>query len=158
MSNEFWYCTLVTSISVTPLPQSPFPVTGRAVYPELTSCFVTASYFSTTGVAFVPISVAYRVDDVVSAVNLVPWTSVAPSTSNTVLITSTQNAMISDSREHETHQVLFQIIDGFGDIFYATALFVLRRVVGLIATQPLSGGAFQYAAFQPPAAFQEITP
>jgi hypothetical protein len=129
--SEFWYADIVTSIAVSPLPQTNYPVVGRVTYIELSSCFVTATYYSTSGALFTPASVAYRVDDVHSAVNLVPWTAVVPSTSNTILITSMQNAMVSDSRRFETHQVLFQIVDSFGDIFYAAALFDLRRTTGL---------------------------
>ena len=100
---------------------------GRSIYLENSACFVTARYFSSSGVGFVPKAVQYRVDDVESQINIVPWTAIAPQATNAVTITSAQNGMISLSRRRESHQVLFQITDGFGDVNFGRVTFDLIR-------------------------------
>lgn len=104
---------------------------ARACYIEESASFVTAAYFDANGIPFVPSAVQYRVDDVTTGANIVPWTNVSPSNINTVTITSEQNAMISQTRSSEAHQVLFKIADGFGNVSYADVAYDLIRVAGL---------------------------
>jgi hypothetical protein len=115
--------------TVTAVSQNGLPV-ARACYLEQSACRVTATYYDSTGTPFVPNAVSYRVDDVTSGANIVPWTTLTPDLTNTVTITSTQNAMISTSRASEAHQVLFQITDGTGNVSYADVEFDLIRVPG----------------------------
>jgi hypothetical protein len=127
---------------------------ARSVYLELSACQVSIAYFDLNGNAFTPNAVSYRVDDVVSNFNIVPWTALAtPGDTNQVTVTSAQNALISYTRWHEAHQVLFQITDGVGDTNYARVLFDLLRAPGF---GPYVGpiGGFQADAFQT-VAFQD---
>lgn len=122
--HTFGHCT------VDALSQNGLPV-ARPCYIEESACFVIASYFDNTGTAFVPNAVQYRIDDVVSGANILPWTSIVPGITNEVVITSAQNAMINNSRSSESHQVLFQVTDGFGNVTYADVSFDVIRVAGL---------------------------
>lgn len=115
---------------ITALSQNGLPV-ARACYIEGSSCVVTAAYFDRLGEPFVPNAVQYRVDDVTSGFNILPWTQVGPGLVNVITITSAQNAMISLTRASEAHQVLFQITDGTGNVYYADVQFDLIRVAGL---------------------------
>ena len=72
--------------------------------------------------------------DVNSGYALVPWTSIAPASVVTVAITSQQNYLINITRAFEKHQVIFQIIDGYGDTNYATCDFELVRIPGQAVT------------------------
>lgn len=115
---------------VTAVTQTPYPV-ARSVYVEGSASAVTAQYYDTNGVLFVPAAVSYRVDDTISGTNVVPWTALVPAAENEVLITAAQNAMISFSRESETRQVLFEISDGFSGTYYADVFYDLVRVAGV---------------------------
>ncbi|HEY6925154.1 MAG TPA: hypothetical protein VI653_16885 [Steroidobacteraceae bacterium] len=116
--------------NVNALSQNGLPV-ARACYIEQSAARITAAYFDTTGLPFVPNAVAYRIDDVVSGANILGWTDITPELINTVTVTSAQNALISLTRESEAHQVLFRITDGLGNVSYADVEFDLIRVSGL---------------------------
>lgn len=122
--HTFGHCT------VDALSQNGLPV-ARPCYIEESACFVVASYFDNTSTAFVPNAVQYRIDDVVSGANILEWTSIVPGITNEVVVTSAQNAMINNSRSSESHQVLFQVTDGFGNVTYADVSFDVIRVAGL---------------------------
>ncbi len=94
------------------------------------ACFVSISYYDINNEPFIPNSVQYRVDDLVSQTNIVPWTTIAPGLSNLVTVTSAQNEMISASRQSEAHQMLFQIVDGSGDQCYARVIWDVVRALG----------------------------
>jgi hypothetical protein len=103
---------------------------AETAYPAGTFCFVVGSWYDMMGAPFVPSAVQYRVDDVLSGTNIVPWTPLTPSTSNQVTITSAQNAMISMTRPSEQHQVLFQITDFYGNTSYADVVYSIVRTPG----------------------------
>ena len=105
-------------------PDEPAYVEGSAVY-------VQATYFDSTGVPFVPNAVSYRVDDVSSGVNIAPFQSMIPGTTNVFVIPSSENYMVNATRDSEEHEVLLQIIDGFGDASYEFTRFYVIRVAGL---------------------------
>jgi hypothetical protein len=107
------------------------PAQGRVAVLEESTCYVTASYYSRGGTLFVPTAVQYRIDDVISGYNILPWTPIGPLAVNTVTITSAQNILVSLSRWSETHQVLFEVTDNFGEVFYAYGQYDVIRVVGL---------------------------
>lgn len=95
---------------------------------ELSACFVTAAYFDTNGNPWQPAAVSYRVDDVLSGKNIVPFTAIQPGTTNQVTITSAQNSLISLTRCWEVHEVTFQITDANGNESLAAVWFDLVRV------------------------------
>lgn len=101
---------------------------ARSVYIAGTLCVLEATYFNTLDEPFIPQQVQYRIDDVLSGANIVPWTTVPPGTSNNINVTSAQNEMISNSRPWEVHQAMLQILDGAGNTNYVTTLFDILRV------------------------------
>jgi hypothetical protein len=104
---------------------------AQSAYPQGTSSIVTAEYLDIHGVPFAPQNVQYRIDDLVSGANIVPWTPVTPlGTTNAIVITQAQNAMVSLTLESETHQLLMQIEDGYGTPYYADVQFDIVRVIG----------------------------
>lgn len=121
--DRFGYC-LVEALSQTGIQGA------QSAFLENSACLITASYFDSNGLPFVPNAISYRVDDVQSEVNIVPWTALPLGMVSQILITPTENRMISFSRPFEEHQVLVQIIDRAGDINYARVVYDVIRVVG----------------------------
>lgn len=125
---------------------------ARQVYLEYSACFVTASYFDQHRQPFAPNAVSYGVWDLVSGFNIVPWTAITPDLVNEVTITSAQNYMVSFSRHHEAHQVMFRITDDFGDINYARVIYDIKRVPGFVPV--VTPEEFQRGVFQGSGSFQ----
>lgn len=69
--------------------------------------FTATAYFRTrsTAAAGTPTSVKYRVDCLTTQTELADWTSVTPSTSASIAITATHNAIQSDSNVTERKQL-----------------------------------------------------
>lgn len=110
---------------------------ARTAIPEQSACYATIAYFTPPGVnglgtPFVPNALRYRIDDVESGANIVPWGGIEPETSNQILIPSAQNQILSFTRLFETHQILFQITDINGGEFYARALYDILRARGFV--------------------------
>jgi hypothetical protein len=115
----------INVLSRTGLPET------EPTFIQNSACIVSISYFNAQGLPFVPSAVSYRVDDVDSGLNLVPLTPIPlPSMANAITITGTQNSMINLTRSFEEHKVLFQIIDGVGNLNYESAVYDLIRVAG----------------------------
>lgn len=104
---------------------------AESAYIEGSTVYVQATYFDIDDNPLVPALVSYSVDDVVSGENLVPWTAVAPASSNIVTINATQNAMVNATRSSEQHEVIVKITDSFGGTFYASTVFDVIRAPGL---------------------------
>ena len=102
---------------------------ARSTFLEGSACFVNASYYDINDLGFTPAAVQYRIDDLLSETNILPWTAIAPAAMNQVTVTSAQNQMVSLTRDSEEHQVLFQVTDGYGDVNYGRVIFNLVRVV-----------------------------
>jgi hypothetical protein len=119
---------------------------ARSAYLEFSACFITASYFDQSRAPFVPTAVSYGVWDKTSGFNILPWSSITPAEVNEVTITSAQNYMVSFSRHHEAHEVLFKITDNYGDINYARVIYDLIRAPGF--APPLTPTGFQVGVFQ----------
>jgi hypothetical protein len=98
---------------------------------EQSACFVTAAYFDLSRAPLVPVTVRYRMDDLASGENIVPWTSLTPAVSNQLTITSAQNTMVSLTRNSECRQVLLEITDANADVAYARVVYDVLRVVGI---------------------------
>jgi hypothetical protein len=103
---------------------------ARSRFLANSACFVSAAYFDINNKPFVPSAVQYRIDDLVSEANIVPWTPITPGLTNLVVVTSAQNLMISLTRKCEAHQILFQVIDGAGDVCYARCEFDIVQTLG----------------------------
>lgn len=115
----------IVVLSTTGLP------VALATFIQGSQCIVSVSYFNAEGLPFVPSAVNYRVDDVASGVNLVPFTPIPlPSMANAITITGTQNSMVNLTRASEEHEILFQITDGVGNVSYQSAVYDLIRTTG----------------------------
>ena len=103
---------------------------AESAYPESGACQLQASWFDADRNPYTPLLLNYRLDELESMVELLPWTSLTPSSVNTVTVTSAQNAMVNSARESETHQALFQITGQDNNVSYARATFKITRTVG----------------------------
>jgi len=103
---------------------------AEACFIQSSACQVTASFSDASGNPFTPAALSYRVDDVTSGEPIVPWTPITPAASITVVVTSVQNALLSLTRLFEEHQLTLQITDGSGNLTYAPARWLLRRIFG----------------------------
>ena len=79
------------------------------IHNELSQVTVTVEPFDTDGVAYTPTSARYRVDDCRSGDELVGWTTLTPSTSMTITIPGSANAIIDDYRQTEVKTVTVQL-------------------------------------------------
>lgn len=116
-------------------------------FPAGSTVWVAISYFSDLGLPFTPNIVNYQVVDLASGAVLVPWASIVPAVENTITVAPSQNEMVSFSRPWETHEVLFQITDGFGNVNYARGIYNLVAVTGVPVpqVQQISGVAIVQA-------------
>jgi hypothetical protein len=97
---------------------------------EQTAIFITAAYFDSTREPFLPTALQYRIDDLTSGENILPWTALGAEVSSQITVISEQNVFVSLTRLHECHQVLIEISDEEG-ANYARVVYDLIRVVGL---------------------------
>lgn len=105
---------------------------AQPAFLESSACLVSANFFDTTGAPLVPNALQYRIDDVATGDQILGWTTITAGSAVSVLVTSAQNALVSNSRTHETHQVLLSITDPSNNgPFYARCLFDLLRVPGV---------------------------
>src|SRR6185312_124103 len=105
---------------------------AQPAFLEYSACFVNASFVDSTSAPMAPRYLQYRIDDVTSGNQILPWTSLNPAASLQIAITSAQNALISGTRSHETHQVLLKITDASGNgPFYARCVYDLISVPGV---------------------------
>jgi hypothetical protein len=112
--------------------ESQTPVHGPGYcFIEQTAVFIDAAYFDSTRLPYLPSAVQYRIDDLTSGDNILPWTALKANYSTPITVTSEQNALISLTRMHECHQVLIAITDDEGTN-YARVVFDLLRVPGLV--------------------------
>lgn len=111
--------------------ESQTPVAGPGLcFIEQGAVFIKAEYFDLTRFPYLPAAIQYRIDDLTSGDNILPWTSIPADFSTPITVTSEQNTLISSTRCHECHQVLIAIADDEG-INYARVVYDLIRVVGL---------------------------
>lgn len=131
MAQQFGYATAQAQ-SQTPAGTVAGANPVQPAFLEGSACLITASFFDTTGSPLVPLALSYRIDDVASGAQILGWTTVAVGSAISILVTSAQNALISNSLNHETHQVLFSVTDPSNNgPFYARCLFDLLRIPGV---------------------------
>lgn len=103
-----------------------------AVYIAGTTFIATITYFNSKGLPFVPLRVQYRIDDVNSGLNLLPYTDIEDvELSNAITIPGADNTMINNTRNSEQHQLLFRITDGLSQISYVRAVFEVVSTTGI---------------------------
>jgi hypothetical protein len=121
---QFGYAT-INVLSPTGLP------VDLAVFIEGSAVIATIEYFNAKGAPFVPVRVQYRVADIVSGLEIVPYTDITDiELSNAITIPGNQNVMISLSRDSEQHQLLFKISDALGGVNYQRKLFEIVTPAG----------------------------
>lgn len=122
---------------MTSVPNSGAVLPPTEAFLENQTVWATAAWFDQNGNPFIPAAASYRLDYIVGyeqgvldSVQVLAWTALTPATTNTVVITSAQNALVSATGSSELHQVLFQCTDAAGNINYARGLYNLVRVAG----------------------------
>ncbi len=87
--------------------------------------YVNAAYYSAPGQLFVPRAISYRIDDVVSGFNVLPWTTLPQAAQNTITVTGAENAIIDRARQFEQHQVTVAVTDQTGVTAYQPAVYMI---------------------------------
>ena len=87
--------------------------------------YVNSAYYTAPGQLFVPRSVSYRIDDVASGYNIVPWTTLPQAAQNTITVTGAENEIIDLARQFEQHQVTVAVTDQIGVTAYQPAVYMV---------------------------------
>lgn len=104
-----------------------------AVFIEGSASIVQISYFNLQGAPFVPNRVDYSVIDVQSGTVIIPYTTLSePDLANAITIPGDKNSMVSYSKSSEQHRILFKIVDNVGTVNYASAIFEIEAVGGVL--------------------------
>ena len=88
-------------------------------------CYVNTAYYAAPNQLFVPRSISYRVDDVASGYNIVPWTTLPQSAQNTITVTGAENYVIDQARTFEQHQITVAVTDQTGVTAYQPAVYTI---------------------------------
>lgn len=99
---------------------------------EASTVLLPLKHLNQDGALFTPSTLKYRVDDLTNNRQVLDWTVVStPSTTNTLTITSTQNALYNRSKPKEVRQVTVYALDSSGnesnDVFHYTLIRVFDR-------------------------------
>jgi hypothetical protein len=125
-----WYLTAVQfgSAIFTPLnPGQPGITVNEPAYLIGSAASYQTAYFDPTGASFIPSSIQYRIDDLLSGAEILAPTTLPVGRGNTIMITSAQNEMISVSRSRETHVLTVIVTDGFGGSYQQRTMFQIVR-------------------------------
>lgn len=88
-------------------------------------------WIDTTGAAFTPASLQYRVDDLASQQQLQDWTDLPVTGTSTVLvIPGALNALLSPQSFTERRQVKVRLTDSAGNKQTVPAVYEIQRTVG----------------------------
>ena len=88
-------------------------------------CYVNTAYYTAPNQLFVPRSISYRVDDVASGYNIVPWTTLPQAAQNTITVTGSENYIIDQARTFEQHQITIAVTDQTGATAYQPAVYTI---------------------------------
>ena len=87
--------------------------------------YVNSVYYTAPGQLFVPRAVSYRIDDMASGYNIVPWTTLPQAAQNTITVTGAENEIIDLARQFEQHQVTVAVTDQIGVTAYQPAVYMV---------------------------------
>ena len=87
--------------------------------------YVQSDYYTAPNQLFVPRSISYRVDDVASGYNLVPWTTLPQAAQNTITVTGAENYIVDKARTFEQHQITIAVTDQTGATAYQPAVYTI---------------------------------
>ena len=105
----------------------------QTIVPEQTTFTLTA-YFRTraTKTASTPTTIHYRVDCLSTQRQITDWTVVSsPSTSNTIVITATENKILDDSFNIETKQITVKLDSGLSTQVIKAVTWKVRNLLGI---------------------------
>ncbi len=88
-------------------------------------CYVNTAYYTAPNQLFVPRSISYRVDDVASGYNLVPWTTLPQAAQNTITVTGAENYIVDKARTFEPHQITVAVTDQTGVTAYQPSVYTV---------------------------------
>ncbi len=88
-------------------------------------CYVNTAYYTAPNQLFVPRSISYRVDDVASGYNIVPWTTLPQESRNTITVTGAENYVVDQARTFEQHQITIAVTDQTGATAYQPAVYTI---------------------------------
>ncbi len=88
-------------------------------------CYVNTAYYTAPNQLFVPRSISYRVDDLASGYNIVPWTTLPQSAQNTITVTGAENYVVDQARTFEQHQITVAVTDQTGATAYQPAVYTI---------------------------------
>lgn len=76
------------------------------IHTELSSVTVTVTPFTLTGIPYTPVTARYKVNDCLTGNELVPYTTLAPSTSMEIDIPGSVNAIINNRLRNPEKKVV----------------------------------------------------
>ena len=88
-------------------------------------CYVNTAYYTAPNQLFVPRSISYRVDDIASGYNIVPWTTLPQAAQNTITVTGAENYVVDQARTFEQHQITIAVTDQTGATAYQPAVYTI---------------------------------
>ncbi len=87
--------------------------------------YVNSAYYTAPGQLFVPRAISYRIDDVVSGFNIVPWTTLPQAAQNTITVPGSANYIVDKAVTFEQHQVTVAVTDQTGVTAYQPAQYMV---------------------------------
>ena len=105
----------------------------KTVFPE-GSAFTATAYYRTrsTQAASTPTTVHYRVDCLTTKTKITDWTAVAsPSTSNSITITTTENAIQDNTNLTERKQIVVKVDSGLSTQYLGRATWTVENIYGV---------------------------
>jgi hypothetical protein len=97
-------------------------------FKERKTGWITPAFKNRSGVAAVPTSARYRLDDEKSSTEILDWTSLTPASSIEITITPAQNALIDPTRDEEIHVLTVESTFAAGDVMPAEYRFKVRSL------------------------------
>ena len=87
------------------------------VVQEGSTSWVTVTFYDRDGVAQVPVTADYRIDDRTSDTEILDWTPLTPGSSIEIVITAAQNAFLDQNNEEEVREVSVRATTGPGGAY-----------------------------------------
>lgn len=95
------------------------------------SAFTATAYFREAGAAVTPTNVYYRIDNLSTGENIADWTSVTAASNVSISVTSTHNALRSQSNSFERLQLSVDADHGLSTQVRESVLYEVENVRGV---------------------------
>lgn len=116
---------------MTAVNQLAFSVPSKHVT-ERSTVIVTVKFLDRTSGLVTPTNAKYRIDDISSGAQIADWTALTPASSNSITVTSTQNAILNNTRNVERKQMTVAADYGLSTEYRETAVWTVENVAGTI--------------------------